>query len=295
VEWNDLRIILAICRAGSLTGAAKTLQVNKSTVLRQINAIERKMGVRFFDRVQQGYQMTEAGEAVMHTASRMDEEAVNLERELLGKDFRFQGDIRLTAPEGIATIALTPLIAAFCKQHPEIHIELITTNAPLELSRREADLAVRVTNKPPDFSLGRHISEFNFCVYGAPRYLKKHAKTKLADHTWVTILDEVDWLVPLIWKKKEEARQKIIFSGTSTLNTLNCAKQGMGVVILPCFLGDGEKGLTRACKPIKELANELWVLTHPDLRQTARVRALMSFIYESLQEQRDQFAGVLQQ
>ncbi|WP_455223395.1 LysR family transcriptional regulator [Kaarinaea lacus] len=293
MEWNDLRIILAICRAGSLTGAAKALQVNKSTVLRQINTIEQKMGVRFFDRVQQGYLMTEAGEAVMHTASRMDEEAISLERELLGRDFRFQGDIRLTAPEGIATLSLTPLIAAFCKEHPEIHIELITTNAPLELSRREADLAVRVTNKPPDTSLGRRISEFNFCVYAAPRYLKKHPGTKLAEHNWVAIIDEVDWLIPLIWKKKEEARQKIVFSGTSTLNTLNCAKQGMGVILLPCFLGDAENGLTRVGKPIKELASELWVLTHPDLRQTARVRALMTFIYESLKEQSHQFAGNL--
>jgi DNA-binding transcriptional LysR family regulator len=252
MDWDDLRIVLAICRAGSLTGAARALGMNKSTVFRQLNAIETKMGVRFFERIAQGYVMTEAGESVMHAAARMEEEAINLERELLGKDFRLQGDIRLTAPEGVATYMLTPVIAKFCKQHPEIRVEVVTTNAALELSRREADLAVRVTSKPPDTSLGRCIGDFNFCVYGSTRFLKKYGDVELTDLPWVTVLDEFDWLIPLVWKKKEQARERVVFSSTLTLTTISAVKEDMGVMVLPCFLGDREKGLRRVGEPIEE-------------------------------------------
>lgn len=291
MDWDDMRIVLAICRAGSLTGAAEALKLNKSTVFRQINAIEKKMGVRFFERIQQGYVMTEAGESVMHAASRMEEEAINLERELLGKDFRLQGDIRLTAPEGIATYVLTPVIAEFCRLQPAIRVEVVITNTSLELARREADLAVRVTNRPPDTSLGRCIGDFNFCAYASSRYLKRNPTSDLAEHHWVTTLGESDWLVPLIYKKKGQAREKTVFSSNLTLTAISAAKQGMGVILLPCFLGDRERGLKRVSEPLKELANELWILTHPDLRHTARVRALMTFIYESLSPQQDKFSG----
>ena len=291
MQWDDLRVILAICRAGSLTGAAKSMDVNKSTVLRQINAIEQKMGVRFFDRVQQGYRMTEAGETVMLAAARMDEEAIKLERELLGKDFKLKGEIRLTAPEGIATYLLVPMLAEFHKEHPGIYVELIITNAALELSRREADMAVRVTNKPPDSSLGRCIGEFQFCVYAAPRYLKRNGHLALAKHSWVFFLDELSWLIPAIWKKKDAARQQMVFGSSLTLTAMQAAIQGMGVILLPCFLGDTQKGLQRVSKPLPRLASELWLLTHPDLRNTARVRALMAFLRERLESKRDLLAG----
>jgi DNA-binding transcriptional LysR family regulator len=291
MDWDDMRIVLAICRAGSLTGAAKALAVNKSTVFRQINTIEKKMGVRFFERIAQGYVMTEAGESVMHAAARMEEEAINLERELVGKDFRLQGDIRLTAPEGIATYVLTPVIAKFCQQHPEIRVEVVITNAPLELSRREADLAVRVTSKPPDTSLGRCIGEFQFCTYATARYLKKHPSSSLAEHQWVTVLDETDWLIPVIWKNREQQRQRIVFSSSMTLTAIEAAKQDMGVIMLPCFLGDRDRRLKRVSEPLRALGSELWVLTHPDLRHTARIRALMTYIYDSLSEQRNLFSG----
>lgn len=285
MEWNELRLVLALCRSGSLSGAARYLGLNKSTVLRQINAVEGKMGVRFFERLSQGYMMTEAGEAVMRTAVRMEEEAIQLERELLGRDLRLQGDIRVTAPEGLAIRFLTPLISDFCKKHPEIFIDLNITNVPLALSRREADIAVRVTDKPPDTSLGRCISTFNFCAYAAPSYLKKHQDSKLSDHRWISVSDEV------LWKKKQKNNAKLAFSCNSTFATLEAAKKGLGAVIQPCFLGDAEKSLRRLGPPVKEYSTELWVLTHPDLRHTARVRALMNSIYDTLKQKRKQFEG----
>ena len=136
LNWDDLKIILAICRSGSLSGAARILDTSHSTVFRQINAIEERFATRFFNRFPNGYEMTEAGEAALHVATKIEEEIHGLSRELQGKDLRLQGKIRLTAPEGICHYLLSPLLTQFYRLHPDIHIELIVTSSPLELSRQ---------------------------------------------------------------------------------------------------------------------------------------------------------------
>jgi len=282
MEWSELKMVLAVGRAGSLSAAARVLGVDKSTVLRQITGLEKKLGVRLFERMPQGYLVTAAGEAAVAAAERIEQQVLTLERELVGQDLRLQGNIRLTAPEGIAYHLLTPLLAEFCQRNPAIHIELITTNTALVLDRREADLAVRVTRTPPDRSLGRKIADFNFAIYGSRDYCRQHRALAPAAMQWVAIADEVDWLVPLIWKKKEQARLRLVLTCTSTLGAVQAIRQGMGVGLLPCFLGAAQQDLQRLGEPLPELASELWVLTHPDLRQTARVRALMTFIQQGL-------------
>ena len=160
MEWDDLKVILAIGRAGTLSGAARSLELNHSTVFRRINQIEKKLGVRFFDRLPQGYVMTDAGEAAMSAAETIEDKVNSLARELVGKDLRLQGTIRVTAPEGVSLELLVPHLARFCKKHPDIHIDLVATGSALQLARREADLAVRVTTKPPDTSIGRRVCLF---------------------------------------------------------------------------------------------------------------------------------------
>ena len=160
MQWNDLSIVLEICRAGTLAGAARALGVNHSTVFRRLNNIEDKMGVRFFERLPHGYVMTGAGEAAMRAAENIDDVVLGLSRDLLGKDTRLQGPISITAAEGVSLHLLGPCLEQFCRQHPQINIKLLVTSSDLQLSRREADLAVRVTNDPPDSSLGRRLCRF---------------------------------------------------------------------------------------------------------------------------------------
>ena len=169
LEWNDLAIILAICRAGTLSGAARTLGHNHSTIFRRINAIEDKTSVRFFERLPDGYRMTEAGQIAMRYAERIENEVHALGREVLGQDMRLQGKIRVTAPEGI-TMQITPrLFAEFCRLNSGVSIEMTGGSFALDLSRREADVAIRATAKPPDTSLGRKICDFRFCIYSSPQ------------------------------------------------------------------------------------------------------------------------------
>jgi DNA-binding transcriptional LysR family regulator len=291
MEWSDLKIVLAISRSGSLSGAAHLLSLNHSTVFRRINALEKNMGVRFFERLPNGYVLTEAGEAAMRVAERVELEMQTLTREIAGKDLSLQGTIHVTAPAGISLTLLRSHLARFCRLHPDIHINLIATSFTLELSRREADLAVRVTNTPPDTSIGRQVCDFKSAVYGAKKLFWNQKTQDLDSYDWCITEDQMDWLPSTLLKRKKQSGLKTVFSSNNVLAVMNAVKEGMGVATLPCFLGDQEKSLVRITRPLEELTSQLWVLTHSDLRNTARVRTLLTFLYDSLKKQKDLFEG----
>ncbi|MEJ2106153.1 MAG: LysR family transcriptional regulator [Acidiferrobacteraceae bacterium] len=291
LEWSDLEVILAVCRAGSLSGAARALGQNHSTIFRKVNAIEGKTGVRFFERLPDGYKMTEAGETALRYAERVESEVHALSREVLGQDMRLQGKIRVTAPEGMAAHITPPLLAKFCKLHPEVSIEMLGGTSALDLGRREADVAIRATRKPPDASLGRKVCDFRFGMFASPRYLQQHGKQPIQEQKWAMITGTPEWLVPHIWKKKAQADRQVVFSSSITQAVLNTAAEGMGLTFLPCYLGDADPRLVRVGKPLEPLTIELWVLTHPDLRHTARVKALMAFLFDALKKDTDLFEG----
>jgi len=291
LEWSDLTVILAVCRTGSLSGAARTLGQNHSTVFRKINAIEEKTGVRFFERLPSGYVMTEAGMTALQYAERIENEFHALAREVLGQDMRLQGKIRVAAPEAFTSQIAPRLFADFCRRHPHVSIEIAGGHFALDLSRREADVAIRATTRPPDASLGRKVCDFRFAIYATPKYLKQHQATPLPEQHWCLIQGTVDWLTPLIWKKKEQGERQTIFSSSTTLAVTNAAAEGMGVTFLPCYVGDIDNRLVRVGEPLEALTMELWILTHPDLRHTARVKVLMDFMYEALTKEAELFEG----
>ena len=291
LEWSDLAVILAICRAGSLSGAARTLGNNHSTVFRKINAIEDKTGVRFFERLPEGYAMTDAGRTAMQYAERIEAEVHALGREVLGQDMRLQGKITVTAMEGLAAQVAPKLIAEFCRRHPEVTVEVAGSVAALDLGRREADIAIRATRKPPDTSLGKKICDFRFAVFSSPQYIEGKADVPLAELDWSLITGTVDWLVPLLWKKRAQGDARTIFSCSLSIAVINAVAEGMGVTLMPCYLGDRDKRLVRVTETIAPLTLELWLLTHPDLRHTARVKALMAYLYDALKQDAALFEG----
>ena len=291
LEWSDLSVILAVCRAGSLSGAARILGHNHSTVFRKINAIEEKTKVRFFERLPDGYAMTDAGRTAMRFAERIEGEFHALGREVLGQDMRLQGKIRVTAPEGFGLRVGPQLFAEFVRQNPDVVIDFLGLGAAVDLNRREADVAIRATSKPPDTSLGRRVCNFRFAVYATPEYARQHKGTPIAEQRCCLIQGTHEWLVPLVWKKPAQGEAQIIYSSPSAFAVLNAAAESMGCTFMPCYLGDSDDRLVRLCDPIEPLTLELWLLTHPDLRHTARVKAMMSFLHEALSKNEDLFMG----
>jgi DNA-binding transcriptional LysR family regulator len=279
MNWDDLRVVLAICREGSLSGAAKVLGTSHSTVFRQINAIEEKLSTRFFNRLSHGYEMTEAGETVLKRAASIEEEILDLEREVTSKDLRLRGNIRLTAPEGLTSFLLIPHIASFYQKHPDIQVELIVSSDDLQLSRHEADIAIRTTKKPPPYCIGKKVCDFNIGVYASEAYLEKVPDLDFPEYGYLQIDNGVNWFPPPYWTNDSPPR--IVFKGSSIISVTRAAKEGMGAAILPCAIGEKDPELKRAAPTFKGVT-ELWILTHADLRQTARVKALMEHLYECL-------------
>lgn len=291
LEWNDLTVILAICRGGTLSGAARALGQNHSTIFRKINAIEDKTGVRFFERLPDGYAMTDAGNSAMRYAERIESEVHALSREVLGQDMRLQGKIRVTAPEGMTTQIMPTMLAEFCRQHPEVSVEIAGGHGALDLTRREADVAIRATRKPPDASLGRRVCDFRFAIYSSPKYMKRNRDKPMHEQQWCMIPGIIEWLVPHVFKKKEQGERQVVFASNTTLAVINATAAGMGFTLMPCYVGDTDKRLVRVGDPIEALTIELWILTHPDLRYTARVKALIAYLYDALKNEADLFEG----
>jgi DNA-binding transcriptional LysR family regulator len=293
MEWNDLRIILAIGREGSLAGAARTIRNDHSTVFRKLNAIETRTGVRFFERIKGRYAITEAGEATMRLAEKMENEILALERQLIGRDTRLQGNIRVAASEGPVAIFLPPLLAEFRRNNPDVTLELISEFGPSDLSRREADVALRITKNPPDSSLGRYICDFAICAYASPEYLERAGERALVDYEWVVFQPTVHWHIPSIFTSEEAVKNRTAVATNSVQAATAAAREGMGVVAMSAFLADAEPGLVRIGGPFPEITLQMWLLTHPDLRKTARVIALMDFLARRLRREKAQFEGAL--
>ncbi|MCB1501284.1 MAG: LysR family transcriptional regulator [Bauldia sp.] len=292
MEWNDLSLILAIGRHGSLSGAARAVGQTHSTVFRRINAIEKKTGVRFFDRFRHGYVMTDAGQTALEYAERVETEFHALGREVLGRDETLRGRIRVTCPEAFAEEDAPPIIARFCERHPEIRIDLSPGHGALDLNRREAEIAIRVTRAPPPSAYGRKICDFRFAFFAAPAYMARHPGRAFSEQTFCLIDGTSDWLVPMLWKTKDAAEQSTALQCRSSRAVQNAAAEGLGATLLPCYVGDADDRLVRISDTFAPLDMEFWVLTHPDLRRTARVRAFMTHVYEELAYKIDLYAGL---
>jgi DNA-binding transcriptional LysR family regulator len=292
LAWDDLLYVLSVGRSGSLSGAARALKVNHSTVFRRIGQIEDQLGVRLFDRQRDGYTPTAAGEEVVALAHRMDEEVTGLERRLAGEDLRPSGTVRVTTTDTMIP-TVTPMCGAFRRLYPEICVELVTGNQFLNLSRRDADVALRPSLEPPENLHGRRLATIAFAIYGSAAYLASAGGADLARaHQWVGLDETLSHLSAARWIGENVSAERIGFRASSFIAILEAARAGMGLAILPCYMAEPLPDLQRIGDPVPELATGLWLLVHEDLRRTARVRALIEFVAAEMAKLKPVMAGV---
>lgn len=297
-DWNDLRLILAIARSGGLTGAAAALGINHSTAFRRLETLEQDSGARLFERLPGGvYVPTAAGERMAAAAERIETEAASLDREIAGRDQRLTGRLRVTASETLSYRLLTAQIGRFRLAHPGILVELAIDNRVLSLSRREADIALRVMRPKEGDLFGRKLADIGWTIYAARDLAKTLPPLEggiarldrypvIGWESGVTGINAADWLTA---RASESA---FVYRTNSVVNQLVAARAGIGFAVLPCYLGDPEPDLVRiAPAPIPALARELWIVTHADLRRTARVRAFFDVVGEGLVAERPLLTG----
>lgn len=282
MNWDDLRLFLAIADAGSLAGAARALGVNHSTVFRRLNAFEERLGVRLFERQASGYVLTVAGEEMRASAARVEAEIDRLDRRIAGRDLRLEGPLAVTTTDTLMLLFLGPHLRAFHDAYPGIRLELLLDIQYVNLSKRLADVAIRPTLTPPETLVGRRVAEIAVAPYASRDYLAGRDAGDLASLDWLMVDDTLAHLALAKWPARHLANVNVVLRSNNLMGLTTAAAHGFGATLIPCFMGDAEEALVRLAEPIGDAATALWLLTHEDLRHTARVRAFMDFMADAI-------------
>lgn len=284
-DWDDLRLFLAVARAGSLSGAARTLGVTHSTVFRRIGAFEARFGVRLFDRMPGRYALTAAGEEMRNSVLRIEEQIAALALKVTGQDQRPSGMIRITTTDLLAVGLLPRHIAVFRAEWPGIEIEVVVADTMLDLTRREADVALRIGNPVQETLVGRRVGRLAFAVYAA----SGPSAREPGDSDWIGYGSAHGPLSRSLARWWPQMRQ--VFRTNSIIAAHAAARAGIGLAALPCVLADCDPELVRAASLPEDFMLDLWLLTHEDLRHTARVRILLDFMAAALAADADLLEG----
>lgn len=298
LEWDNLRHALAVGNTGSISGAARSLGVNHTTVLRRLEALEAQLGTRLFDRMRGGYQPTEAGRVLLEQARHMATRAEEVERQVLGRDRELTGSLRVTTAFVLMDHLLPQPLAEFARAYPGIEVEMVenavladlssaSAAAPQNRGRREADVALRLSAHVAEHLVGRELGMTQCRVYalrgapGLPQQLTPLTEL-VRSAPWVAFERDASARIYDRWMREHLAHADVrlrvdIFNAKAAM-----LRTGIGVGVLPTFMQDKHPELVAISEPIPELAAPVWMLTHPDLRKTARVRAFMQFVGDAL-------------
>ncbi len=285
MDWDDLKIFLAVARMGSVRGAAVELDVNQSTVSRRIAAFEKSIGHQLFEKQPTGYLITSAGEEILANVERIEEEVSAISRQLFRRQPDLSGPLKVALPVPLAINFLMPEIARFTTKYPSIHLDLAVSSGNTNLSKREADIAIRIVKigaSPPPYLIGRKL-----VTYATATYVARERQGK--NNLWVGINDteqQPDWLTD-----SDFANTPIGHTVDELVSQVQAVKAGMGMAVLPCCLADTHSSLVRVNPGKTMQGREIWLLTHPDLKDTPRVRIFLDFIREFFEQNKALIEG----
>lgn len=275
-NWDDYRFFLAVARQGSVSAAALKLEVNQSTVSRRISEFEKQLGVRLFERLASGFQLTDIGSSLLTRATNIEDEVLTIQRDIVGKDFEPEGSIRVTTSLIIADYLLIPQLPRFNSIYPKIEIHLDISDSNYNLVQREADIALRVASSPPPENLiGKELCEIELGVYGSRTYLDEYKKTKnQVPLNWIGEANNKsrpDWLPRDILLRRTMRTNNV-------LSTIAAIKAGIGIGRIPGFAAKSSRQLLKFQGAVPLPKRKLWMLSHADTRQVERIRVFNSFL-----------------
>jgi DNA-binding transcriptional LysR family regulator len=288
LECDDLRSFLAIARHGNLSAAARALKVTQTTMGRRLDVLHAKVGARLLQRTPAGFVLTPAGERVMANVERMEAEALSVERAITGEDARIAGQVRITTVESFGARILTPLLKPLLDRQPELEIELITDTRSLSLSRREADVALRLAEFEQHEAVVRRVGDMAFGLYASPGYLEARGRPDLdagsPGHACVSLQEDLA-LLPEAKQLAEVMREgRVKLRANSREAQLQAALAGFGLAMLPCYLVLDQK-LVELPLPKGRLMRGIWLGVHRDTRHTPRIRLVLDQLSQGLREQ----------
>jgi DNA-binding transcriptional LysR family regulator len=281
-DWDDLKYFLACARSGSLSKAGRILGVDQTTVSRRLSAFETALDAKLFDRTAPRTTLTQAGQALLDTAHRIEQGALEIGRLASGADRRVEGVVRLAVSETLSVVFFARLMARLHEAHPDIELQLVTGALSTNLIKREADLALRAGVLPKQRSLVvRRVGRSVFHLYASQPYLDAHPKARranwLAGHDVIGFSDELSEIPAAKWLAQHGKGARIVLRTNSILSAAQAAVGGWGIAALPFFVGKHHTQLVQVDRDTVG-HSDFWLLVHPDLQHVARIRAVIEHV-----------------
>ncbi|AOE78932.1 MULTISPECIES: LysR family transcriptional regulator [Pseudomonas] len=282
MNWDDARVFLAVCRESTLRGAARVLGVDQATVGRRINALEKSLNATLFLRTREGYALTAVGEAALLSVANMERSALDLQRQVQGLDDRLTGTVRVTTTDSLAIDFLIPAIARLHDKHPDVRVQLDASTQILSLAKREADIAVRNTRPDNPDLIARRIARWPVGLFASQGYIDRHGAPEpgslFEGHDLVAYQPYLQGQKDLTLVSEPLGRGRIVATLSSSLLVRRSIAAGIGIGEIPVHTGEMD-GLVRLWpQRTRPLPYDVWLVTHADLRHTARVRAVIDEI-----------------
>ena len=274
-DWDDIKLFLAVAEHGSVSEAARSLGLNHSTVSRRIHKFEEQIGFHLMERVAGGYSLTASGEVFLSACDGLKPLMNHIARQAAALDESMRGTLKLTCSDLMASMILMPHIMSFSELYSELKFEIDASDQMLSLTKREADVAIRAVRTPPDDLIGKKLVGQSVCVYGTVKW------RDVFPRDWI-VKDKLEVLEAMA--KPED---RIVLSSPSKLARFSAARAGLGLAMLPCRVADTAEELVRYTKPTAGL--DIWLLYHPDLKRSMRVRSFADYIVDVFQKQKDLF------
>jgi DNA-binding transcriptional LysR family regulator len=287
MNWEDLRYILAVARHGTISEGAKVLKVNATTVSRRLRAMEEEAGAALFDKLKHGAVLTPAGEEMVAVAETVERLTNELDARITGLDTKLEGPIRVTSTDSMLAHWLDDF-GSFCRKYPDIELELTSGFQLANLTQREADVAVRVARQAPEHLIGRKHAEMMFAVYGCHELVES-----MGEGAGYPAFPWVAWDASPgrdAWLLRHAPDPNIAMRVGHMRLMVDALEKGFGLSVLPCFVGDSNPKLRRVGAHL-EGGMHIWVLTHPQLRGAARIRAFTTLMRELIERDKDLIEG----
>jgi DNA-binding transcriptional LysR family regulator len=293
INWENLKFFIALATTGRLQKAAKELGSNHSTVYRRVKSFEEEISTKLFNSTPTGYILTVAGEKLLENVGDLQEKMDEISRTIPGIDDTLKGSVSITTTSSIAETILPKILLKFKKKWPELSITLKVSNQHFNLSKREADIAIRPSSKVPDHLIGRKLGYLNFGVYGAKTYLKNKPKNNFLKNIYqfdiLGLDDELSHLESKQWLDKLIEKDLNIYRVDKLTTLASFCSEGLGIAVLPDYFCLKHKNLELLYAPKNKIGSDLWLLTHKDISKGPKIKITMDFLANEIQNSLREF------
>lgn len=286
-NWDNLKYFLALADRQTLKAAAAELDVSHTTVLRRVKAFEAQLGTQLFTHSQQGYRLTENGQALRIQADTLKRSVESIARTVIGADKQIGGKVTVTTPDTIGYQLMPSILARLRTAYPDVQVELQVQNSFSDITRLEAEIAIRAGNNPPPELIGKKLGSLPFCVCASDSYLRRQPARdfpgETPGHSFILLSSRFESSVFYQWLTQRIGDGETVAIADGLMSAYQLCNAGLGITLLPRYLLALDNSLIELNVNEPVPVNELWILNHKDLRNSATIKAVKAFLYDEIQ------------